>query len=158
MLSRWPLRQHAFVGSPVGWFPGWVLHADTPHGPLQLLDVHLKPPFAETGGFVVGAFTTGDERLAELEAYLEVLYPGLPTVIAGDFNERAGPSVRLLEDLGYVGALPDVDTWRWPTPVLTLRNRLDHLFVGPGLRAEDGEVLELGRSDHLPVRARVCGA
>ena len=156
VLSRWPVAQHAYVGSPIGWFPGWVLHVQTPRGPLQVLTVHLRPPVADTGGFVVGAFTTGDDRLAELQAYVDTLAPELPTVIAGDFNERTGPSISLLDDLGYTQALPPGDTWRWPTPVLTLRNQLDHLFISPGLEARDGAVLDLGRSDHLPVRATVC--
>lgn len=156
ILSRWPVAQHAFVGSPVDWFPGWVLHVQTPHGPLQVLTVHLKPPVADTGGFVVGAFTTGDDRLAELQAYVDVLAPDMPTVVAGDFNERTGPAISLLEDLGYTQAIPPGDTWRWPTPVLTLRNQLDHLFISPGLHARDGAVLDLGRSDHLPIRATVC--
>lgn len=158
VLSRYPLEQVAYVASPVGWFPGWIVAVDAPAGPFQVLAVHLHPPYAETGGYVVGAFTSFDERREELAAYLDALDPELPAVVAGDFNERRGPALGLLHDRGFVNVLPDEPTWRWDTPLGTLHNRFDHLYLGSGLVGRDGEVLDAGRSDHLPVRAVVCPA
>ena len=57
ILSRFPFREAAYVDPPEGgWFPGWVLVAETPLGRLQLLDVHLRPPRSESGSAsVVGS-------------------------------------------------------------------------------------------------------
>jgi endonuclease/exonuclease/phosphatase (EEP) superfamily protein YafD len=152
LLSRWPVIDDQVFPSPVGWFPGWLLVIDTPQGPLQILSLHLKPPYAELGGFLLGAFTTGDDRLAELDVYQSFLDPTLPTVVLGDFNEQRGPSLRLLESLGFADALPaGAETWRWPVAGLELGAALDHVFYGPGLIPVHSEVQQLGRSDHLPV-------
>lgn len=152
LLSRFPVVSEEILPSPIGWFPAWVLVVQTPQGPLQLLNLHLKPPYAERGGFLVGAFTTGDERLEELDVYLSFLDPGLPTVVLGDFNEQRGPSLALLQGLGFSDALPaGVDTWRWRVAGVQIDAALDHIFGTPDLRVVSVEVQDLGRSDHLPV-------
>lgn len=156
ILSRWPVSQHAFIASPIAWFPGWILHVATPHGNLQVLTVHLKPPVDDHGSFVGGAFSTADDRLAEMKAYVSELDPQLPTVVAGDFNERNGPSIAYLASLGYQSALPNTPTWRWDTPVGTIRRQLDHVLISAGMTRRDGAVLDIGKSDHLPLRASVC--
>jgi endonuclease/exonuclease/phosphatase family metal-dependent hydrolase len=152
VLSRHPLRTVEVLSSPLGWFPGWLLQVELPTGPLQVLGLHLKPPYDDRYGFLVGAFTAGDDRLQELDAYLGFVDPALPTVVLGDFNERRGPSLRLLEEQGFTDALPrGEDTWRWSVAGLTLRSALDHVFYSPGLHVVDAEVQQLGRSDHLPL-------
>lgn len=156
VLSRYPAVQHAYLPSPVGWFPGWIVHLSTPAGAVQVLALHLKPPYAEVGGVAVGVLTSSGERREELSFYLKNLVASMPTVVLGDLNERSGRAISLLEEAGYQPAVPPGDTWRWPTPLLTLRARLDHIFVSPGMWSSEGEILDLGRSDHLPIRARVC--
>ncbi len=152
VLSRFPVRTVEVLPSPVGWFPAWLLQVELPSGSLQVLGLHLKPPYAERGGFVVGAFTTGDDRLEELDVYLSFLESSLPTVVLGDFNERRGPSIRLLEERGFADALPrGEETWRWTVAGIELTGALDHVFHCDGLRAVEAEVQDLGRSDHLPV-------
>lgn len=152
LLSRYPVLHQEALPSPIGWFPGWLLVLDTPSGPLQVLSLHLEPPYAERGGFLVGAFTTDDDRLEELDVYLSFLDPELPTLVLGDFNEQRGPSLSLLEDQGFADALPSgVDTWRWPLAGLELNAALDHVFHSPELIPVLVEVQDLGRSDHLPV-------
>jgi endonuclease/exonuclease/phosphatase family metal-dependent hydrolase len=152
LLSRYPVIRDEVLPSPIGWFPAWLLVLDTPKGPLQVLSLHLEPPYAERGGFLVGAFTTGDERLEELDIYLSFVDPELPTVVLGDFNEQRGPSLSLLEDQGYVDALPSgQDTWRWPVVGIELNAVLDHVFYSPELIPVHVDIQDLGRSDHLPV-------
>jgi endonuclease/exonuclease/phosphatase family metal-dependent hydrolase len=155
VLSRFPLREQELLPSPVGWFPALSVRVATPLGELTVLGLHLMPPVAPVGSFVVGALTTDDERLRELDAYMSVLDPSTPTVVVGDFNERDGDAVGLLLDQGYRPAVPPEDTWRWPVGPITLRGQLDHIFVGPGLVAGGGQVLQQGRSDHLPLVATV---
>ncbi|MCA9667960.1 MAG: endonuclease/exonuclease/phosphatase family protein [Myxococcales bacterium] len=79
-------------------------------------------------------------------------------VIAGDFNERSGAAVRLLERRGLQSGLPQFQpratTWRWNVGSMQLRERLDHVFYDArALDALSVTVLRDGRSDHLPVLA-----
>jgi endonuclease/exonuclease/phosphatase (EEP) superfamily protein YafD len=95
-------------------------------------------------------------RVAEVEHHLPHLDPKLPTIIAGDFNEGdGGRALRRLGEAGFVDVLDDLgirgSTWRWGA----LRARLDHVLIDDRFDALDGEVLDAGRSDHLPVRVRV---
>jgi vancomycin resistance protein VanJ len=153
ILSRFPFDDVAVVPSPVGWFPAWCVIVHAPSGDLQALTLHLHPPFDDRFGFVLGPFTTGDERDDEMVAAMAALDPGLPTIVVGDFNERRGAAVRRLEDAGFEDAVHAWDpgrTWRWPVGPLTLHGTFDHVFVR-GIAAVGADVLEAGNSDHLPV-------
>lgn len=152
LLSRYPVETVEVLPSPMGWFPAWLVRVQTPRGPLQVLNLHLKPPYSQRGGFLVGAFSTGDDRLAELELYLAFVDPELPTIVLGDFNEGRGRALNLLARQGFSDALPaGVDTWRWSVAGFEIEAPLDHVFHGPQLRPVQVEVQDLGRSDHLPV-------
>lgn len=152
VLSRHPITTGAILLSPIGWFPAWLLTVRAPAGDVQILQVHLVPPYAEHGGFVVGFFTSPRGRLKELSAYLPYLDPTLPTVVAGDFNERAGPALGALATAGFLDALPrGMDTWRWTVAGITLDAPLDHVFCNAAMQVVSAEVQPLGRSDHLPV-------
>jgi endonuclease/exonuclease/phosphatase (EEP) superfamily protein YafD len=123
---------------------------------VQALDVHLRPPMSDGGSWVAGYFSTRDDRREEIAAFFTALDPGLPTIIAGDFNEDAqGRAIAFLADKGLRSALPQVDprakTWRWQTKLGKLRMMLDHVVYGPGLELRGAEVLDRGTSDHLPV-------
>lgn len=158
VLARFPVSHREYIPAPSGWFPAWRLLAHTPLGDIQLLDVHLHPPVTEGGNWVLGQFTTSGIRLAEIEEFARHLDGGVPTIIAGDFNEgQNGSSLQFLDSQGYRNAVaeyqPDEPTWRWPTKVGTLRAQLDHILYSRGLEALDARILQGGRSDHLPVLA-----
>jgi len=143
-------------GPPQGWFPALRLVAQTPIGAVQVLSVHLHPPVSSSGSIVSGYVKTPPIREAEAATFLKALEPGLPTLVAGDFNESSsGRAVRLLAENGLVSALPEFApgqrTWRWPTPVGEVSSQLDHLAYNPRLTPLDVRALEAGRSDHLPV-------
>lgn len=158
-LSKWPLRERAYARPEAGWFPGWVVEVQTPVGPVQFLNVHLRPPVSDRGRLGVGPyFSTKPIRLAEIQALHEHLEPGKPAIILGDFNEDdSGRAVRWLREQGMTDALREFDrctsTWRWRTRYLTLRNRLDHIFYPPGLYCLSARVIKAGGSDHFPVIA-----
>jgi len=119
--------------------------------------VHLQPPVSESGSFVSGYFTTGDERRRELARFSAGLDLRTPTLVLGDFNESSGPASSLLAERGMRDAVTEFDagpTWRWRTSAGTLRRTLDRVFYGPGLLPTSVRVLESGRSDHLPVLVR----
>lgn len=156
VLSKHPIREEAWLEPTVGWFPAWRVVVDTPLGPVQALDVHLRPPMSDGGSWVAGYFSTRDDRREEIAAFFTALDPELPTIIAGDFNEDAqGRAIAFLADKGLVSALPQVHprakTWRWQTKLGKLRMMLDHVVYGPGLELRGAEVLDRGTSDHLPV-------
>jgi len=116
-------------------------------------------------GFFMGTlaahFSTPAIRQAEVQGVWAVINPNLPFVLGGDFNEdEYGRGLTWLRATGVIrNALrqfqPRVATWRWPTPVLVLKGRFDHILYAKYLiRCMDARVLPgywQGASDHLPV-------
>jgi endonuclease/exonuclease/phosphatase family metal-dependent hydrolase len=163
VLSRLPLTaDELLLPEGDGWFPGWRLVVTTSFGPVQLLSVHLRPPVSDGGSFVAGYFTTSSMRRREIEGFVARLAPELPTLVAGDFNEADGKAVRFLTARGMRSALPefkpDAITWHWPTSVMTLRDRLDHIVYDHRLEPLAADVLYQGQSDHFPVIAVLAPA
>lgn len=160
VLSKRPiLVSDSPVPSPVGWFFGWRVEVDTALGRIQVLNVHLRPPLSRPGKPLRGYFATRSDRVTEMRAFLATLKPGMPALIAGDFNEDDdGAAVDLALDRGMDNALPpfhpQATTWRWPVGSFTARTRLDHiLYEDAVLHCYDAKVLYLGSSDHFPVVA-----
>lgn len=159
VLSKHPVTEVRYIEPPAGgWFPAWLLELDSPLGRLQLLNVHLRPQISESGSILSGVLTTAPMREAEMNTYVKYLDPELPTIVAGDFNEGdGGRAIAVLEREGYRTGLgefdPDADTWRWQTSVGTARRRIDHVVYSPRLVPLNVEVLDAGRSDHLPLVA-----
>jgi endonuclease/exonuclease/phosphatase (EEP) superfamily protein YafD len=156
VMSRWPIETVDRLPSPVGPFDAWRIVVRTPRGPVQLLDVHLRPPMSDGGSWVVGYFSTRGDREREIIAYAAKLDPHLPTIVAGDFNEdMAGRAVAALRAHGFVDAIgrPDEPTWHWPLGRTELKMALDHVFHDNNFRAVASSIEHAGRSDHFPVWA-----
>jgi endonuclease/exonuclease/phosphatase family metal-dependent hydrolase len=159
ILSRHRFREAACIAAPGEWFPAWRVVVESPLGPLQVLQVHLRPPVSDRGSWVSGYFTTGGYRRGEIAHFARGLRRDLPTLVLGDFNEAAGgKAVRFLEEQhGLRDALerfsPGATTWQWQTSVGRIRLQLDHILHDARLRALDARVLRVGRSDHYPVVA-----
>lgn len=156
VLSKTPFEGKQVMPSPVGWFDAWRLVAETPIGKLQLLDVHLRPPLTDPDAFLNGYFSTQRDRVEEITSYVPSLEPGLPTIVAGDFNEAEdGDAVHVLEKRGLHSVLPDFApdqrTWHWFTEVGEVEARLDHVVVSHELEPVSARVHEVGKSDHFPV-------
>ncbi len=144
------------LDNPAGWFPALRVVTSTPLGPVQALCVHLHPPVSEDGSWVKGYLSTGGVRRAELDAFLEALEPGMPTLVAGDFNEgTSGPALQRLEALGLRTALPEftprAKTWHWRVGRATLTAQLDHVAYSEAFEPLDAHVERDGNSDHWPV-------
>jgi endonuclease/exonuclease/phosphatase (EEP) superfamily protein YafD len=158
VLSKFPVRDGDYLPAPTGWFPAWRLVVDSRIGPLQVLNLHLHPMVSERGSWVSGYFTTGDDRVKELDAFLPALDPALPTIVAGDLNETPdGAALERLARAGFRGAQRDASrrTWRWGTSLGDLSMQLDHILHDGRLEVVSVDVVERGRSDHFPVVARV---
>ena len=159
-LSRGRLEDVEYIETP-GWFPGWLVRAETSIGAVQLLAVHLRPPLGENGGVSVsGYLRSRDVRVREVQTLHARLDASAPAVILGDFNENeSGEAFQWLIGQGLINAIAPADgqthTWEWRTSLVTLRNRFDHILLSPNLRAEDARVMRAGASDHFPVVASI---
>jgi endonuclease/exonuclease/phosphatase family metal-dependent hydrolase len=157
-LAKVPARLVAVVPSETGWFDGWIMKFETALGPVQVINIHLRPPVSDRGSWVSGYFTTGDDRRREMERFYGAREPQVPTLVMGDFNDgESSPVVRWLETQNLINALPQFDhyspTWKWQTSVITLKRRMDHIFYSPELDCSAARVIPAGASDHLPVEA-----
>jgi len=157
-LSKLRGGEIAFIPSQTGWFDGWIMRFETAIGPLQVLNVHLRPPISDSGSWVRGYFSTGDDRVREMELFYSHRAPDLPTLVAGDFNARQNSSVvTWLERKGMTNALPQFDrytpTWHWRRGLLSLHRRMDHIVYPPELQCSSARVIRAGASDHYPVEA-----
>lgn len=158
LLSRWPITAFEILEPPPqsdAWFPAARAVVETPIGPVELLDVHLRPPVATAEQGWLGALSsTPAVREAEVQHHMPALALDMPTVIAGDFNEGdGGRALRRLRDAGFVDVLAQLKvrghTWRWGG----LRARLDHMLVDDHFELLAAEIVDAGHSDHLPLRA-----
>ncbi|NQT88378.1 endonuclease/exonuclease/phosphatase family protein [bacterium] len=158
-LSKWPLVEKGYGRPEAGWFPGWIVEAQTPIGPVQFLNVHLRPAVSDKGSVGVGPYlSTKKVRLSEVQSLHRQLAKDTPTIVLGDFNEGdSGSAVEWLVGQGFIDALREFDrrakTWRWRTRYVTLRGRLDHILYSTGIHCLSARVMGAGESDHLPVLA-----
>jgi endonuclease/exonuclease/phosphatase (EEP) superfamily protein YafD len=112
----------------------------------------------EDGSWVRGYLGTGEVRRDEIATFIQHLEAGLPTLVAGDFNEgTSGQAVRLLEAAGLRTVLPEfaprAKTWRWTEGAINLTAQFDHITYDAALEPLDARVAQRGQSDHLPVIA-----
>ena len=157
-FSKVPAREVAYVRSETGWFDGWIVQFETALGPLQVLNVHLRPPVSDRGGWVSGYLGTRDDRLREIEKFYQHIKPNVPLIVAGDFNDSENsPAIEWLKKRGLSNALPQFDssspTWQWKYRGIQLRRRMDHIMYSPELHCASARVFPDGPSDHFPVMA-----
>lgn len=141
-----------------GWFPAWIVRAETPAGTIQVLQVHLRPRVADIGGRIVGHFTIGWTHHREIEHFHAALDPTIPTIVAGDFNEGdTSPAIGFVEQAGFTNALPlfdtTTDTWGGPIYGVRIGARLDHVLFTSHFICTAARVMQGGGSDHYAVLA-----
>lgn len=158
VLSKLAIEAEELVPAPPDtWFPAQRIVLAGPLGKLQLLNVHLRPAI-DKGSWIVGYQTTPPLRLAQVKAFWPRLAPGLPTVIAGDFNELpSGLAVEFLAQQG-LARIPTTGptTWHYARIIdgksLSLLSMdIDHVMIDGSFTASDAHVLDAGASDHRPV-------
>lgn len=157
-LAKTPAEEVAYIPSETGWFDGWIMKFHTAIGPIQVLNVHLRPPISDGGSWVSGYFTTRDDREQEMERFHRQREAHTPLLVAGDFNDHEDSRVAdWLKKQGLTNALPQFDryspTWKWRTSLITVKRRMDHIFYSPELDCTAARVISAGASDHFPVEA-----
>jgi endonuclease/exonuclease/phosphatase family metal-dependent hydrolase len=165
VLSKIPITAEEVLASPErGWFPAQRVVVDTAFGDLQILNVHLRPAI-DGGSWIKGFMTTPPLRRREIEAYWRKLAKGVPTVVAGDFNEDpSGSALAYLtrQSLSRV-ATPGPTTWRYQVHGKSgmsdlLKMDIDHVMIDERLHARDARVIDAGASDHRPVVVTIAPA
>jgi len=160
VLSKLPLEHDELWDAPPGtgaWFPAERTVIATGFGPLQLLNVHLRPA-RDGDSWIRGFMMTPNLRRAEIMAHWARLDPALPTIIAGDFNEDAtGRAVDYLAEQGMTRLVTaGLPTWHYQVSNRgqsfdLLKMDIDHVMIDGRLIGSDARVLATGTSDHRPV-------
>lgn len=156
VLSRWPLRDTKTSSSATGWFDALSAVVETSNGPVHMVALHLEPV-----GTLGALRTISAHHRREVEAHVRRLGidASSPTIVVGDFNEERGGALHYLERRGFEDAVdrfaPGRPTWRWPIGSHTLRLQLDHVLHSEAFAVVRTDVLDEGRSDHLPVRVEL---
>jgi endonuclease/exonuclease/phosphatase (EEP) superfamily protein YafD len=159
VMSKFPIVEETWLPrTGGGWFPSQRLVLDTPLGPVQVLNVHLRPPSSDSGNKVMGYLTTGGIRRDEMKGLLGHLTAGGPAIVVGDFNEGdSGGAVECCTRKGYADALPEFDrkssTWQGQYMGMKLTERPDHVMYSGELRCFEARVVPEKASDHDPVMA-----
>ncbi len=159
VLARFPITDRGHHPAPHGWHPAWYVDVETPSGPIQILNVHLRAKLSGHSNDLLALLSVRGDHLHEIRHFLHWSVPELPTLVVGDFNEEAdGAAVGWLEKRGYRNALPlfrpDQHTWRHPLLAWEIHQTLDHILFDRAFQPLDARVLDVGHSDHLPVVAR----
>lgn len=160
VLSKLPIERDELWAPPAGtgaWFPAERLVVTTAFGPVQLLNVHLRPAL-DRGSWIRGFMTTPDVPRAEIAAHWTRVDRALPTIVAGDFNEDpTGRAVDFLAGQGLARvATAGPPSWRYEVTSRAktfdlLKMDIDHVMIDGQLAARDARVLAAGTSDHRPV-------
>jgi len=157
VCSRHPLEDDALLASPVGWFPAQRVRIKAPSGPVELLNVHLRPAVAGPEGWMEVHRATRPDRKKEVEAYLAGLPGGAAALMVGDFNELPeGDLFPSLAAAGFESALPRAKeagaTWRWEGTVPLLEAQLDHVaYTASSFELVSAKIGRGGNSDHVPI-------
>lgn len=162
MLSRYELTDQGTHQAIDGTHPAWHVLADTPMGPVQLLNVHLRSIFAGGGSAVTAYLAVSTDHRAEIQDFSSYCLQGAPTLVMGDFNEEPdGAAVDFLESRGFRDILPlyhpGQPTWRYKAG-WQFEQSLDHILYNDQFEPLNSYVVRKGNSDHIPVVAHVQAA
>lgn len=159
MLSKRPFDDLGVLPGVDGWHPAWHVVAESPLGALQILIVHLKPPYSAREG-LGSYFSADDAHLREVRIFAGACDDAYPTLIMGDFNEAPdGKAIGYLERRGFANALPQYrpgqETWRYKRSIYNQAvETIDHILYQTNAFAPLNAYVQYnGNSDHLPVIA-----
>ena len=146
LLSRWPILDLAEHGLTVG-----------NREPRGAIDATIGRDEAELRVLATHLGLRGAERSEQLSRLVEIVKaaPGMPTVLAGDFNMTRAKARELRAHVAHLGARDALATFPSIAPVLPL----DRIFALHGASIVDVAVHRSRRarvaSDHLPLVATI---
>ncbi|MES2982143.1 MAG: endonuclease/exonuclease/phosphatase family protein [Verrucomicrobiota bacterium] len=160
ILSRFPLRNPRYEHSQHGINGYLFAEVQSPGGRFQVASLHLDP---------LHLWTTRDKWLLpmqllwsqdcvhreEVRQIVSRLRPGIPTILAGDFNSVSGVPIRRLQELGYTDSFAMVNKHPEQTPTLHFKlfgfrtgRRIDYIFHDASFQTLQSQVLHGAPSDH----------
>jgi endonuclease/exonuclease/phosphatase family metal-dependent hydrolase len=122
--------------------------------PRSALVVRVELPEGRGEALFAGIhfYRTEEERLAQARRLLEVLDPGVPAILAGDFNSR--PDSPVMDLIGETFTIPDKEGDRLTFSSDRPRVEIDFIAWRPAHRftaVESRVIDEPVASDHRPV-------
>lgn len=154
VCSKYPVVLNELERAPGAMFPAQHVRILGPRGHFDVWNVHLQPAIASPVDWEKVHIETRQRRKSEVEYFVRKMDPDLPSMIAGDFNERPeGDAFSYLSRMGFDNALPKAGekavTWRWAGANPPLEHQLDHLaYRATSFRVVNARVERGGRSDH----------
>ncbi len=159
IISRLWMRELKYIEPVDGaWFPAILAEIDAPAGPMQVLDVHLRPNLDDYNNPLRGFFTAKKIHEKEVSRLAPQMDAKMPNFIAGDFNELASdPGMNWLQQHGFADArsafADHSPTWHGNWQGISLTYSVDHILSNDRYRCVSAKVIAEGPSDHYPVVA-----
>ncbi len=159
VLSRFPLRAPTYQHSRRG-INGFIFAViEHPRGRVQFADLHLDPlRLWRLRDLAVLPLQFSRQRRIQKEELSQAfaqLRPGLPTVLAGDFNRVSDDVITTLQEGGFVDSFAAVTPH--PEAISTLHfsflgihfgKRIDFIFHDRSFRTAGSQVVNGAPSDH----------
>ena len=163
ILSRFPLRNPRYKRSQHGINGYLFAEVQSPGGRFQVASLHLDPLHLWTSRdkwSLPMQFMWGQDYVhgKEVRQIIHALRPGIPTILAGDFNSVSGAPIRELEELGYTDSFAAVNKYPDQTPTLHFKlfgirtgRRIDYILHDASFHTIESQVFPGAPSDHDPV-------
>jgi endonuclease/exonuclease/phosphatase family metal-dependent hydrolase len=164
VLSKFPIEDEGIILAPNAsqpdWHPAWALRVETPAGPIQILNLHLRAILSGRSSGAEAYLTVDEDHAAEIRTFTSSFDPTTRSLVVGDFNEESGgPAVSYLGSEGYSDILPlyhpGQGTWHGPSLGGQLDKMLDHVLFDGSFASLNAWVVRRGNSDHIPVVAHL---
>lgn len=163
IVSRYPLHKARYQHSRRGINGFLIAEVESPGGRMQVASLHLDPLRVWTTRekwSLPAQLSKGqaDIHRAEVKQIHEALRPGMPTILAGDFNSESGAALDEMQKLGFhdsfaqVTAHPDrTPTLRFKLLGVSMGRRIDCIMHDSSFETRESRVLPGHPSDHDPV-------
>ncbi|OYV07265.1 MAG: hypothetical protein CFE26_01890 [Verrucomicrobiales bacterium VVV1] len=163
ILSRYPLRNSRYQHSQRGINGFLIAEVDSPVGRFQIARLHLDPLHLWTSWdkwslLQQVLWGQGKIHLAEVKQISEALKPGLPTILAGDFNSASHAALDQLRTQGFTDSFAEVTPHPDQTSTLHFKllgiatgRRIDYILHDASFKSLESQTIPGLPSDHDPV-------
>jgi endonuclease/exonuclease/phosphatase family metal-dependent hydrolase len=163
IVSRFPLRNSRYQHSQRGINGFLFTEVESPGGRFQVASLHLDPLHLWTSRDKWSLLQQllwgqGEIHRAEVKQISDALKPGLPTVLAGDFNSASHAALDELRKQGLTDSFAEVTPHPDRTPTLhfklfglSMGRRIDYILHDASFKTFESQVLPGPPSDHDPV-------
>ena len=168
ILSRFKLSHPRYEHSHRGINGFLFAEITSPGGRMQIASLHLDPlrvwtPREKWSLPLQLLWGQAGIHRAEVEQIIGALQPGLPTILAGDFNSASHAAIKRMQMLGYTDTFAEVTPH--PDRISTLHfellgfhagRRIDFILRDRSFKTIESQVLPGAPSDHDSVVSVLC--